>query len=64
MLLKNILSINSVLSSNSTLIITSLAAKIARNALVSALEEFLLYIVNEIAEYASLLQGRTSESGA
>ena len=40
-----------------SIIITSLAARIAQNASVLELEELLACIVNEIAEYVSLLQG-------
>ena len=44
-----------------SIIITSLAAKIAQNAPVLSLEELLSYIVDGIAEYASLLQGKSPE---
>lgn len=45
-----------------SVIITSLAAKIAKNAPVYALEDLLPYIVNGVADYATLLQGKTPEA--
>ena len=45
-----------------SVIITSLAAKIARNASVSSLEELLPYVVNGIVEYAALLNEQSPHS--
>ncbi len=43
-----------------SVIITSLAAKIARNAPVSSLEELLPYVVDGIVEYAALLNDQST----
>lgn len=45
-----------------SIIITSLAAKIAKNTSALSLEELLPYIVNGIADYATLLQGKVPEA--
>lgn len=45
-----------------SIIITSLAAKIVKNTPARTLEEVLPYIVNGIADYATLLQGKVPEA--
>lgn len=47
-----------------SIIITSLAAKIVKDTPARSLEELLPYIVNGIADYAALLQGKVPEARA